>query len=290
MPSSPATDAGASGSSRASLVLAVAPTGARKTRKDHSRLPTTPGELAACAAACRDAGASMLHLHVRNAEGGHSLAPEDYRAAVAAVRHAVKDSLVVQLTSEAAGIYAPAQQMAMVRELRPEAVSLALREIFPDPATERDGAEFLAWAHRERIVAQYILYSAEDVRRYAELRRRGLIPAGRHWVLFVLGRHAAGQRSNPVDLLPMLAAWQAAGDVASGLRWAVCAFGPREIECALTAAALGGDARIGFENNLQLPDGRVAHDNAELVGCFADLARRLGHTLADARELRSIFS
>ena len=140
MPSSPGIDR---------IVLAVAPNGARKTRQDHPALPITPQELAHCAAACRDAGASMLHLHVRNAEGGHSLAPMDYRPAVDAVRRAVGLSLVLQLTSEAVGIYAPAEQQAMVRELRPEAVSLALREILPDVASEPAGAGFLVWACRE---------------------------------------------------------------------------------------------------------------------------------------------
>lgn len=283
MPSSAPID-----SSRMPLVLAVAPNGARKTRKDHPAVPITPGELADCAAACRDAGASMLHLHVRNAAGGHSLAPSDYRPAVEAVRRAVGRSLVLQLTTEAVGIYAPAEQRATVRELRPEAVSLALREILPDADSEREGAEFLAWAHREAIVAQFILYSPEDAARYIDLRRRGIIPKGRHWVLFVLGRYSPGQRSSLADLLPLLAAWQAAGEISAGIAWAICAFGSREIECGLGAAALGGHVRIGFENNLHLPDGSIARDNAELIGCFADLAGRLGHSLADADGLRGL--
>lgn len=144
----------------------------------------------------------MLHLHVRCADGSHSLAVEDYRPAIEAVRKAVGDSLVLQLTSEAVGIYTPPQQIAMVQELRPEAVSLALKEIIPNPSAEREGAAFFAWAHREHIIAQYILYSAEDVMRYVELCRRGIIPTGRHWVLFVLGRYASGQRSRLRDLLP----------------------------------------------------------------------------------------
>ena len=232
----------------------------------------------------------MLHLHVRKADGSHSLAPADYRPAIDAVRRAVGQSLVLQLTTEAIGVYAPQQQMAMVRELRPEAVSLALGEVLPDASAEREGAEFLAWAERERIVAQHILYSAEDVRRYALLRRRGVIPAGRHWVLFVLGRYAGGQRSSLADLLPMHAAWQAAGDGAQDVPWAICAFGAREMECALGAAALGGHARVGFENNVQLPDGRPARDNAELVGTFAGVARQLGYSLATADELPSFFA
>jgi 3-keto-5-aminohexanoate cleavage enzyme len=274
---------------REPLVLAVAPNGARKTRSDHPALPIMPMDLANCAAACRDAGASMVHLHVRKADGSHSLAAEDYRPAITALRQIVGDSLVIQLSSEAVGIYGPSEQMALVRELRPEAVSLALREILPNQAAEPEGAKFLAWAHREHIVAQYILYSAEDATRYAELRQRGIVPAGRHWVLFVLGRYAAGQQSSLADLLPILAAWQTAGQVTQDVRWAMCAFGSREIECALGAAALGGDVRLGFENNVQLPDGRIARDNAELLTCFADFAARLGHPLADAALLRSFF-
>jgi 3-keto-5-aminohexanoate cleavage enzyme len=272
----------------APLVIAVAPNGARRSRRDHPALPITPRELADCAAACRDAGASMLHLHVRDAAGGHSLAPSDYRPAIEAVRRAVGRSLVIQLTSEAVGMYAPAEQRAMVREMRPEAVSLALREILPDAAAETEGAAFLAWAHREAIIPQFILYSPADVTRYIELRRRGLIPEGRHWVLFVLGRYGAGQRSRPADLLAMLAAWQAGGETSARIAWAACAFGPREIECGLASAALGGHVRIGFENNLHLPDGRVARDNAALIACFADLAGRLGYSFADADRLRRL--
>jgi uncharacterized protein (DUF849 family) len=251
-------------------------------------LPITPQELADCAVACREAGASMLHLHVRNNEGVHSLEPSDYRPSIEAVRRAVGNSLVLQLTSEAVGVYAPSQQRSIIRELHPEAVSLALREMLPDTTAEREGAAFLAWAHREGIIVQFILYSPEDVARYVDLRRRGLIPEGRHWVLFVLGRYTPGQRSSLADLLPLLSVWQAAGETTAGVAWATCAFGPREIECGLGAAALGGHVRIGFENNLHMPDGRIARDNAELVACFADLARRLGHSLADAGGLRQL--
>lgn len=67
-----------------------------------------------------------------------------------------------------------------------------------------------------------------------------------------------------------------------------CAFGPREVECSIGAAALGEHVRIGFENNLHLPDGRIARDNAELVGCLADLVRRLGYSVADADWLRRL--
>lgn len=264
----------------APLIVSVAPNGARKLKADHPALPLTPDELAATAAACREAGAAMIHLHVRDREGRHTLDADSYRVAIAAIRKAVGQGLIIQATSEAVGLYAPEQQMAMVRDLRPEAVSLAIREIVPDAAAEPAAGEFLAWAHREGIAPQYILYSDQDVRRFQDLRRRGLIPGERQFVLFVLGRYSVGQTSDPTDLLPFL-------DVKDeAMTWAVCAFGPKENACVLTAAALGGHARVGFENNLYLADGTVARDNAALVSQVAAGARLLGRPLADADRAR----
>ncbi|MBX4377567.1 3-keto-5-aminohexanoate cleavage protein, partial [Mycobacterium tuberculosis] len=111
-----------------------------------------------------------------------------------------------------------------------------------------------------RTAIQYILYSADDVARYRDLRTRGVLPDTSHWVLFVLGRYSAGQHSDPTDLLQFLQAWADGGDLTANVPWAMCAFGPREAECALTAALLGGHARLGFENNMALPDGSTAPD------------------------------
>jgi uncharacterized protein (DUF849 family) len=266
------------------LILAVAPTGARKTRDDHPALPMTPDEVAACAAACAEAGAAMIHLHVRDRDGGHSLDVDAYRAAIDAVRRETGKRLVIQATSESVGLYSREQQMAMVRKLRPEAVSLALREFVPGAAQEKEAAEFFTWLEAERILPQYILFSDQDVIRFHDLMTRGVVPAGPKFLLFVLGRYTAGQRSQPADLLPFLAA--------NGARhpWSVCAFGPRETACAVTAAALGGHARVGFENNLYLPDGSVAPDNAELVNAAAAGARMLGRPLGDAETARAIMA
>lgn len=64
----------------APLVIAVAPNGARKTKKDHPALPIEPRELAIEAASCIEKGAAMIHLHVRDASGGHSLDAGGYQA------------------------------------------------------------------------------------------------------------------------------------------------------------------------------------------------------------------
>lgn len=271
------------------IAIAVAPNGARKTHADHPALPITPDELAACARQCVDAGAAMLHLHVRRPDGTHSLEPEDYRPAIAAVQRTVGDALVIQITTEAVGIYTPEQQMASVRALQPEAISAALRELAPDAAHEAEAARFFGELAAARTAIQYILYSADDVVRYRDLRARGVLPDTPHWVLFVLGRYSAGQRSDPSDLLPFLQAWAEGGDITANVPWAMCAFGPREAECALSAALLGGHARLGFENNMALPDGSTAPDNAALVTNLRRHLDALHRPVASAAELRSWF-
>lgn len=264
------------------LVLTVAPNGARKTKKDHPRLPLTPAELADTAAACRDAGAAMIHLHVRDDEAGHSLDCERYRAAIEAIRGAVGESLIIQVTSEAVGLYSAEQQMAMVRDLRPEAVSLSVREIVPDSASEKTAAAFFEWLSGSGILPQYILYDDADLRRFDDLVGRGVIPEAPIFLLYVLGRYSAGQQSEPNDLLPFLAAASAPHS------WALCAFGAKEVACVSAAAALGGHARVGFENNLLLPDGQVAADNAAAVAATAQAVRSIGRPLADADEARQL--
>jgi uncharacterized protein (DUF849 family) len=226
------------------LVLAVAPNGASKSAHDHPRVPVTRDDIVADAIACRDAGASLFHLHVRDGEGRHLLDAEAYRDTTDAIRRAVGRTLVVQITTEAAGRYARAAQMAVVREVRPEAVSIALRELVPDAAAEAEAQAFLAWLRAENVMPQYILYSPDEIARYRDLRGRGVIPDARDFLLFVLGRYTAGQVSEPADLLPFLRAHD------GSTPWAVCAFGPREAACAMAGAALGGHVRVGFENNL----------------------------------------
>ena len=267
------------------LILANAPNGATRTKADHPELPMTAAELARCAAEIADAGASMFHVHVRDAHGHHLLDAGAYSEATAAIRAAVGQRLVLQVTSEAGGRYRAPTQMAVIRATQPEAVSLALRELIPDAASEPDAAEFFAWLRRERVLVQVILYSADEVARYAQLKARGVLGEGNDCPLFVLGRYTAGQVSAPSDLDPFLAA---AASVQLGDAWSMCAFGRHENACAAHAAARGGHVRVGFENNLHLPDGTLAGRNADLVRAAVEAAEGAGRRLATADEARAL--
>lgn len=268
------------------LVICVAPNGARKVKADHPGVPLTAAEMAEGAARWRDAGACMLHLHVRDAGGGHILDADLYREAMAAVRSTVGDDIILQITTEAVGRYTAPEQMAVVRAVRPEAVSLAVRELIPDADHESAAAAFLEDLYAAECFVQYILYSGEDVDRLRDLCRRGIVPGNRMNVLFVLGRYTRNQESDPRDVLPFVERWDTARD---GL-WSVCAFGRREAACVLTAAGLGGHARVGFENNLHRADGSLAADNADLVAQVAQGGRLFGRRPAKADQARALFS
>lgn len=268
------------------LILAVAPNGARKTPADHPAVPITADQIGRTAADCAAAGAAMIHAHVRDADLRHLLDADAYRDAIAAIRREAGPDFIIQVTTEAAGRYEAPAQMALVRELKPEACSASIREFAGEPEQEAAAAEFFAWTAQEKIHVQYILYDPDDLHRLTVLHKRGLIPHDRPCLLYVLGRYAKDQQSTPPDLLPFL-------DVALPFEadWFMCAFGRHESACALTAAAFGGHCRIGFENNMLLANGGTAPDNAALVSQLAPGAAILGRPLADgltARELLGV--
>ncbi|MDH4071759.1 MAG: 3-keto-5-aminohexanoate cleavage protein [Gammaproteobacteria bacterium] len=262
-------------------IVMCAPNGARRNRKDHAALPITPEELAECAGEIVDAGASIMHVHVRDDSGRHSLDARRYRAAIDAIREQVDDRLVIQVTTEACGIYTPDTQMALIRELRPEAASVALREI--TAAGEGEAAAFYAWMCENGVMAQHILYSPDEVRRFESLRAADVIPDPRPFVLFVLGRYAENLTGNVGELDAYIDA------AAADTTWAVCCFGRTEHEAVVAAAAKGGHARVGFENNLWLQGGEVADDNAALVSLATRAGEAAGRPVASAADVRQMF-
>lgn len=266
-----------------SLLITVAPNGAYKQRPDHAALPLTSAELGQTAKQCLDAGAAMIHMHIRDAEGRHSLDVQGYRDAQQAVKAAVGDDMIIQVTSEAARVYKAPEQIAMVTALQPEAVSVGLREVDQPEIGDAGLAQFFGWLAKERVMTQVIVYDVADLQRWQALRAQGVIPDAPWSLLFVLGRYSVGQTSEPRDLLPFVMAHT------GNEPWSMCAFGAGEHACATTAAALGGHVRVGFENNLLLNNGQVAPDNAALVRQVADSARVLGRSLCTAQQAREAF-
>ncbi len=258
----------------ANYELMVALNGARRQRRDHPRLPVTAAQLAEAAAACQKVGAQAVHLHVRDEQGAHSLDAGRYREAMAAVAEAAP-GMAIQITTESAGIYDVADQLACLEALRPGAASISVREMAREP---RLAARTYALCAEAGTQVQHILYGPDCIARLRAWFQDGLVPGTMRDAIFVLGSYRPAIPGQPEGLAKFL---NAASDLQ--LTWSACAFGRHEQACLLAAVSAGGDARIGFENNIETPDGGLLADNAASVAAFVQAARAEGHTLKECR-------
>lgn len=243
---------------KADTFLMVAPTGARRTRRDHPRLPVSIAEIIADAIDCRAAGADAIHLHVRDTSGDHTLNAGLYREALAELNGALP-GFAVQLSTEAGGRFEVSTQAASVEALRPDWISISIREMARDPAR---AARLYAFTADIGCRVQHILYDTADIELLRRWQEDGTIASGSLEVIHVLGRYDGSLRSDPHDVSARLEPLQGAA------RQMLCAFGPEEHACLLAAARFDADLRVGFENSLWAPDGSVWRNNAASVAAL----------------------
>ena len=246
-------------------LIMVAPTGARRGKADHPALPVTPPEIVATAVACHAAGADALHLHVRDEDGQHSLDAGRYTEALAELAQAVP-GMAIQVTTEAAGRYGVADQLACLQAVRPDWASISVREIAREPAL---GPRVYAFCRDAGIRVQHILYDRADGALLANWRARGVVPRMDDGVLHVFGRYTPPTPADPAEVQAHL------GGRTCPPGAMVCAFGPRELDCLVAAARLGADLRVGFENNLLARDGNRLDDNADAVSRLVQELERI---------------
>lgn len=246
--------------------LMVAPNGARLQKTDHPAVPITNDEIAETSRRCEEAGATSVHVHVREQYGHHTINPGKYGEIVKLLTQ--KTKLKIQISTEAADRFDVAAQLRCVSEVPASDASVSLREISRDPELFQ---KVYATAVQRGIDVQHILYSPEEVTELLRQFENGSIPEQNRRAIFVLGRYAADQQSDVSDLSPFL---KAKGD--NVLRWSVCAFGRAEQDCLMAALEGGGQPRIGFENNRTAPNGSLFESNEASVAAFVERAARAG--------------
>ncbi len=268
------------------FIIMSAPNGARRLKSDHPNIPLSPRDMAICAEEIIDAGASILHLHVRDDQGVHSLDVDRYRASITAIRDAVGDKIIIQATSEAVGIYSRQEQMAMVKSLKPEAISLALRELCPTDDEVKEFATFINWITAEHIFPQYILYDEEDYQRFEHYRQQGVFQNDHPFALFVLGNYRGTSLVEDVERLKSRTRQ-------ADFPWAVCGFGTNELHAVTHAVEnIGqnkGHIRVGFENNIWRAENELLTNNAEMIQFCKDAAKDVGRPIATAQDVRRLF-
>ncbi len=254
------------------LKVTVAPNGARKTKRDHPKVPVTVEEIAATSAACLEAGAHELHLHVRDKDQKHSLDPGLYQEAMAAVSETAP-GLQIQITTEAAGVYGVEAQFETVKQLVPAAASVSVREMARD---ERVAHRMYGFSQEAGVRLQHILYNAEDIHQYKVWLANGVIMPTQRDVLLVLGSYEPQKDAQPYTLPGLL---NSLGDDVSS--WTVCAFGPTEQCVVRDVLRMNGHVRVGFENNPLKENGEPLRDNAESVSLVVQHANSLGRPLLE---------
>jgi uncharacterized protein (DUF849 family) len=230
----------------------VAPNGARRGPSDHPELPVSIDQIVETAGACFAAGAHGLHLHIRDKQGQHSLDARQYLETMAELQRAVPE-MDVQITTEAAGVFEVAAQLACLEEVQPGWASISVREIARSPEM---APRVYGLCAEQGTRVQHILYDAEDAALLTQWQKVGIVRDGQVDRLLVLGRYTSGQQSSPTDLDKFPT------DVSP---WMVCAFGAQEHACLAYAARRGGDVRVGFENSLTDQNRNLWKDNAASV-------------------------
>ena len=249
------------------LVITVAGVGAETTRAQQPALPLSAVEIGVDAARCAEAGASIYHLHVRDAEGVPTQRREAFAAAIAEIR--ARTDIIIQ-TSTGGAMGMTADERLQPLELGPEMASLTTGTAnFGDDVFFNDSAlmaEFYQRMQSKGVRPEFEIFEAGQIDNALKLvKKHG--PAGPllHWD-FVLGvpGSMSGEPRNLVFLVDR---------IPEGSTWTCTGIGRWHMPMTMTALALGGNVRLGFEDNIFLHKGVLAKENAELVGRVARIAK-----------------
>lgn len=268
-------------------LITVATTGAETAKADAPGLPTTLDELVETARRCEQAGAALIHVHVRDDAHEPTLDLVRLRETVAALREAT--DLIVQLSTGGA-VTDPYADRLRVLEADPDSCSLTCGttnfgdDVFLNPYPFM--RELYLAAREREIVPEFEIF---DLGHLASLERLlgecGLPYGGRVHVDLVLGVPGA----LPGTTASLVAALAALPDAVTS--WSATGIGRAHLPILAATLSAGGHLRVGMEDNLILERGRPVRHNVELVDratTFATLMQRPPLTTDQARDLLQV--
>lgn len=276
--------------SNSRVIISAALTGAVTTKAQCPAIPYTPEEIAEEAKRAHDAGAAIVHIHARTDQG----APSWDKAVFERIMTEVKKRCPVLINWSTGGAGPMENRMAHIA-LRPAIAALNMGSM-----------NYAKWSKkRQAFVFKFVFQNSFDdiiafaraikeanakpelecfdtghVHSYTVLEEMGLLEAPYHFsfIMGVLGgipstaRHLGFQAEN----------------VPKGSRWKVIGISREQWKLAMAALSLGGDIRVGLEDNFYLPGGEMAKSNGELVEAAVDLVKLSGRTVASVEETRAI--
>lgn len=263
------------------LIITAALTGAEVTRAQQPNLPLTPDEIAEAAYECYLAGASIVHVHARDAEGNPTQDADVYKQIKDKI--AAKCDIIFQPSTGGAVWHTPEQRLQPV-DLAPEMATLSCGTCNFGPDVFMNSEEYIekfAKKMQEMGVKPEIeVFERGMIENAKALVKKGLVKAPLH-VDFVLGVPGACP-GTPEDLMFMVR------QLPSDWTWTVAGIGRSELPLAVMGIVLGGHVRVGFEDNVYYSKGRLAESNAELVARIVRIAGEMGREVATPEEARAI--
>jgi 3-keto-5-aminohexanoate cleavage enzyme len=263
------------------LIICAALVGAELTRKETPYLPLTPVEIAQAAAEAREAGASIAHLHVRDAQGHPTQDTRVFEETIAEIRE--RCDIIIQISTGGA-VGTPWQRRMDPLDLRPEMATLTTGTVnFGDHVFMNEPRVIEALASRMKeldIKPEIECFDTGMIANAMRLAKKGLISEP-YYFDFVMGV-PGGIPGTVRDLLHCVES------LPPGTRWQVAGIGRAELPLATAAIVLGGHVRVGFEDNIYYARGVLAQSNAQLVSRVVRIAKELGREIATPDEARAM--
>ncbi|KJK56878.1 3-keto-5-aminohexanoate cleavage protein [Saccharothrix sp. ST-888] len=269
------------------LIVNLCPTGMIPRRAKVPSVPVTPEEIAADVRRCRDAGASMVHLHARGEDEEPTWRPERYQEICEAVAAETPDMVLVVTTSgrDWSELEKRSASLTVTGVSKPEMASLTLGSMnFPTgpSVNSPQTIEGLARAMQERDIVPELEVFDVGMANYARsLAEKGVLQ-GPFYANILLGSRGTADL-NAANVAAVLAG------LPNGTTWALAGIGRFQSRANTLATTLGGHVRVGLEDNPYY-DWRDRTDatNARLVERAVRIGRELGREPATPEEARQI--
>ena len=265
------------------LIITAAICGAEVTKEHNPAVPYTVDEIAQEAYLAYSAGASIIHLHVREDDGTPTQRKKRYEECIEAIKKRCNDVIIQPSTGGSVGMTSKERLEPIT--LKPEMATLDCGtlnfggdEIFVN--TENMIKEFGQEMLNMNVKPEVEVFDKSMIDMAVRLSRKGYIKEPLHFS-FVMGVNGgiSGELRDFIFLK---------GSIPCGSTYSVAGIGKYEFSLAAASIISGGHVRVGFEDNIYLEKGVLAKNNGELVEKVVRLAKELGREIATPEEARKI--
>lgn len=269
------------------LIITTAICGAEVTKEHNPNVPYTVREIGIEAEKSFLAGASIIHLHVREDDGTPTQNLKRFQVCVDEIKRKCPDVIVQPSTGGAIGMSNEERLQPIFMDPHPEMATLDCGTmnfggdgIFVN--TENTIIHFATEMNSRGIKPELECFDKGMIDMALRLNKKGYIKEPMHFN-FVLGVNG-GITATPRDLIYMV------NSIPKNSTFTVCAIGKHEFPMVTMSIVLGGHARVGFEDNIYLSKGVLATSNKELVEKVVRISKELGRDIASPYEARKILS